>query len=131
MLYEYKVVYTHNSDYRNVESLVAPDQSTIYHIASLSKSFTAASIAILVEEGKLSWDTPVREILPDFKHVNSTINDEATILDFMSHRTGLTPKNMLWLHEYADVELRRNKTLRMVSYLETVFDFRKQWIYIN
>lgn len=84
-----------------------------------------------MEEGKLSWDTPVRELLLDFKHVDSTINDEATILDFMSHRTGLAPKNMLWLHEYAGVELRRSETLRIVSYLETVFGFRKQWLYSN
>ncbi|KAI4088601.1 MAG: hypothetical protein LQ344_005939 [Seirophora lacunosa] len=129
VLHEDKVIYTHNYGYRNVESSIPPDENTIYHIASLSKSFTAASIAILVEVGKLSWDTPVRELLPDFKHVDSTINDEATILDFMSHRTGLAPKNMLWLHEYAGVELRRSETLRMVSYLETVFGFRKQWLY--
>lgn len=60
--------------------------------------------------------------------MNTTINDEATILDFMSHRTDVAPKNMLWLHEYAEVELRRNETLPMVSYLETVFDLRKEWL---
>ncbi|KAL9584282.1 MAG: hypothetical protein Q9212_002225 [Teloschistes hypoglaucus] len=131
VLHEDKVIYTHNYGYRDVELSIPPDESTIYHIASLSKSFTALCIAILVEEGKLSWDTPVRAILPDFKHVNSTINDEATILDFMSHKTGLAPKNMLWLHDYAGVQLPRNETLRMVSYLETVYDFRKLWLYSN
>ena len=131
VLHEDKIIYKHNYGYRDVEAQIAPDEHTIYHIASLSKSFTAASIGVLVEEGKMSWDTPIREILPDFKHMNETINNEATILDFMSHRTGLAPKNMLWLHEFAGVELRRNETLRMASYLETVFDFRTQWLYSN
>ncbi|MCJ1434732.1 hypothetical protein MMC27_004102 [Xylographa pallens] len=131
VLHEDKIIYKHNYGYRDVEAQIAPDEHTIFHIASLSKSFTAASIGILVEEGKMSWDTPIREILPDFKHINETINNEATILDFMSHRTGLAPKNMLWLHEFAGVELRRNETLRMASYLETVFDFRTQWLYSN
>lgn len=52
VLHEDKVTHIHS--YPNVESLIPPDENTIYHIASLSKSFTAASIAILVEEGKLS-----------------------------------------------------------------------------
>lgn len=79
----------------------------------------------------MAWDTPIRDILPDFKHANKTINDEATIVDFMSHRTGLAPKNMLWLHESAGVNLRRNETLKMTSYLETVFEFRTRWLYSN
>lgn len=131
VLHEGKVIYTHNYGYHNVESSIPPDENTIYHIASLSKSFTAVCIAILVEEGKISWDTPVRDILPDFKHVNPTINNKATILDLMSHRTGLASKNMLWLRDYAGVQLPQNETLQMVSYLETVFDFRKQWLYSN
>lgn len=131
VLHENKLIYTHNYGFRDVEAKTPPDERTIYHIASLSKSFTAASIGILVEAGKMSWDTPIHDILPDFKHVNKTINDKATILDFMSHRTGLAPKNMLWLHEFAGVELRRNETLKMASYLETVFEFRTHWLYSN
>ena len=131
VLHEDKFIYTHNYGYRDVEAKLPPDDDTIYHIASLSKSFTAASIGILVEEGKMSWDTPIRDILPDFKHVNKTINDEATVLDFICHRTGLAPKNMLWLHEFGRVELCRNETLNMASYLETVFEFRTRWLYSN
>src|SRR5688572_2547490 len=40
---------------------------TVFSIASCTKSFTAASIAMLVEEGKLHWDDPVRKHLPDFR----------------------------------------------------------------
>lgn len=131
VLHEGKTIYTHNYGYRDVDAKLPPDVNTIFHIASLTKSFTAASIGILVEEGKMSWETPIRDILPDFKQSNETVYDQATILDFMAHRTGLAPKNMLWLHEFAGVELCRNETLKMISYLESVFDFRTQWLYSN
>ncbi|KAL9103693.1 MAG: hypothetical protein Q9163_001287 [Psora crenata] len=131
VLHDGEIIFTHNYGFRDVEAKIPPDEHTIYHIASLSKSFTAASMGILVEEGKMAWDTPVHKILPDFKQINATVNDKATMLDFMSHRTGLAPKNMLWLSEYAGVDLQRNETLMMVSYLEHVFDFRTQWLYSN
>ena len=130
-LHDNKLIYTHNYSYRNIEAKILPHERTIYHIAFSSKSFAAALLGILVEEGKMSGDTPIRDILPDFKHANQTNNDKATVLDFMSHRTGLAPKNVLWLHEFARVELCRNETLRMTSYLETVFDFRTRWLYSN
>ena len=49
----------------------------------------------------------------------------------MAHQTDLAPKNLLWLLEFAGVELRRDETIRMTSYLEPVFDFRTQWLYSN
>lgn len=55
----------------------------MYHIPSLSKAFTAASIAMLVEEGSLWRGTPVRGNLPDFRRVSTAVHDETTILDFM------------------------------------------------
>ena len=62
VLHHGEIIYTHNHGYRNVEARIPPDEETIYHIASLSKSCTAAAIGILVEEGKMKWD---RQILPD------------------------------------------------------------------
>lgn len=126
-----EVVFTHHYGFRDVEARIPPDEHTMYHIISLSKSFTAASMGILVEEGNMTWDTPVRNILPDFEQIDTTVENLATMRDFMSHRTGLAPKNMLWLSEFAGVDLRRNETLRMVSYLEHVFDFRARWLYSN
>lgn len=82
------------------------DERTIFHVASLNKSFTAASMGIPVEAKKLSLNTPVHDILPDFISVNKTINDKAKILDLLSHRTRLAAKNMLWLHELAKFKSR-------------------------
>ena len=43
------------------------DEHTLFAIASNTKNVTAAALAILVDEGKVKWDAPVRTYLPDFK----------------------------------------------------------------
>ncbi|MFC1539507.1 serine hydrolase domain-containing protein [Candidatus Latescibacterota bacterium] len=66
-----------------------PDENTFFHIASHSKSFTAASIAILVDEGKLSWDDPVKKYIPEFQFSDSYVTENITIRDILLHRAGL------------------------------------------
>ncbi|MBV9241034.1 MAG: serine hydrolase, partial [Acidobacteria bacterium] len=43
------------------------DENTLFAIASNTKAFTAASLAILVDEGKLNWEDRVTKYLPDFR----------------------------------------------------------------
>ena len=131
VLHEDSVIFTHNHGYRDVKAQLAPDENTIYYLGSLTKSLTAAGLGILVDEDKLLWDSNVRDILPNFRQSNKTVEDHASVADFLSHRTGLAPKNTMWLHERAGIALKRRETLDVVSYLETVFRFRSQWLYNN
>src|SRR5262249_53586946 len=43
------------------------DERTLFGIASNTKAFTAAALAILVDDGKISWDDPVTKHLPNFQ----------------------------------------------------------------
>lgn len=65
------------------------DADTIFQIASLTKAFTAASLGILVDEGKLGWDDPVIDYLPDFRMYDPWVTREFTIRDLLTHRSGL------------------------------------------
>lgn len=53
------------------------------------KPLIAASVGILVDEGKTSWESFMRKTLPEYRHCNKMISDEATILNSVSHHTGL------------------------------------------
>ncbi|KAK4446178.1 beta-lactamase/transpeptidase-like protein [Podospora aff. communis PSN243] len=64
------------------------DSDILYCIASLSKAFIAASLAMLIREGKTSWYATVQSVVPDFQHTNPEF-DGMTIRDICSHRTGL------------------------------------------
>jgi CubicO group peptidase (beta-lactamase class C family) len=64
------------------------DANTLFGIASNSKAFTSASLAILVDEGKIKWDDKVK-YLPNFKMYNEYVTQEFTIRDLLTHRSGL------------------------------------------
>ena len=131
VLHHGEVIYTNNFGYRNVATKTAPDEDTLYYIASMSKAYTAAVIAILVEQNKLEWDTPVSKILPDFVHPDTTIREKAAMVDFLSHRTGLASKNQMWFTEFGHLSLPREETVRFASYLDVVHPFRQRWLYNN
>ena len=65
------------------------DRHTLYSIASNTKAFISASIAKLVEQGKLKWDDKVKKHLPYFELYDPCVSDMTTIRDLLSHRTGL------------------------------------------
>src|SRR5215472_9358283 len=65
---------------------VTPD--TRFAICSSTKSFTSAALGILVDEGKLSWDDPVRKHLPYFRLSDPLADANVTIRDLLCHRTG-------------------------------------------
>jgi CubicO group peptidase (beta-lactamase class C family) len=103
------------------------DENTVFDIASLSKSFTATATAILVDRGVLRWDDPVRRYLPDLVLPNDTLTAKATVRDFLSHRTGIDPANMMWV----PTALTRDEVLRRMRYLRIVAPFRRTMVYSN
>lgn len=65
------------------------DEHTLFPIASNSKAFTATALAILVEEGKIAWDTPVIDYLPWFKMSDPYVTANMTVRDLLVHRSGI------------------------------------------
>jgi CubicO group peptidase (beta-lactamase class C family) len=63
------------------------DEQTLFGIASNTKAFTAAALAILVDEGKISWDDPVIKHLPGFQMYDSYITREMTVRDLLTHHS--------------------------------------------
>ncbi|KAK4550295.1 hypothetical protein LTR36_003262 [Oleoguttula mirabilis] len=132
IIHEAKVVLTDNFGFRDVKNKIPPDQDTIYYLASLSKSFTAAGIAHLISETPdLEWDTPVSKAYPPLSHKDPEVRQHATLVDFLSHRTGLAPKNHIWSQEFARFTLKRGEDIRVITDLEKIADFRSRWIYNN
>jgi CubicO group peptidase (beta-lactamase class C family) len=73
---------------------VTPD--TVFPIASCTKAFTTTALAMLVDEGKLSWDDPVRKHLDYFHLADPSADALVTMRDLVSHRTGLAGHELLW-----------------------------------
>ncbi|MGI8496361.1 MAG: serine hydrolase domain-containing protein [Gemmatimonadaceae bacterium] len=103
------------------------DASTVFSIASLTKSFTAAAAAILVDEGKLAWDAPVRRYLPAFRLSDPYLTDQVTVRDLLAHRTGLHASNMMWVMTGID----RAELVRRARYMQPERPFRTGQLYSN
>lgn len=71
--------------------LAKPDPVTpnsVFYCASISKAFTACAIGLLADEGKLSFDDPVRKHLPEFKTPDDFVTEHFLIKDLLCHRSG-------------------------------------------
>lgn len=106
VLHQNEIIYTAHFGCKDLVSRDAPNDETMYYLASLSKAFTAMGIANLVEEGKLHWDDLLSNIIPEFQHPDPDIRNSATIIDMLSHRTGLASKMNLWMAEHSRVMIQ-------------------------
>jgi len=103
------------------------DENTMFDIASLSKSFTAAVIGTLVDEGKMRWDEPVRRYLPQVEFSDPYRTANVTIRDLLSHRVGVEQGNFVMRFTNYDTA----EVLRRIRYLEEREPFRTSFIYSN
>ncbi len=112
---------------RNVEDDLPVTPETIFAIGSSSKAFTAASVAIAIEDGKLEWDKSVQEYLPKFKMKDDFASERMTVRDLLTHRSGLPRHDLSW---YNSPESREH-LMERVRYLEPTHDFRTNFQYQN
>src|SRR5690606_2737024 len=84
-----KVVYAKGHGVRSLNTKQKVDENTLFGIASNSKAFLTASIAMLVDEKKLKWDDKVTDHIPEFRMYNPYVTEEFTIRDLVTHRSGL------------------------------------------
>ncbi|PAC31961.1 serine hydrolase [Flectobacillus sp. BAB-3569] len=100
---------------------------TLFPIASCSKSFTAAAMAILVDEGKVDWNKPVKYYLPDFELNDTEAEHTVMVKDLLSHRTGLPRHDFVWLYSSLD----RKAIFKSLKYLTLSKKPYEQYQYNN
>ena len=84
-----EIVYLKTFGVKEIGKSAPITEDSVFPIVSLTKAFTAAVVARLVEEGALKWDEPVINHLPDFKLADEQVTKQFTIRDLLSHRSGL------------------------------------------
>ena len=114
-----------------VKEIGKPDPitpNTLFAIGSNTKSFTAAAIGMLVDDGKMRWDDKVTRHLPGFQLYDPYVTRELTIRDVLSHRAGLGRRgDFLWIA----ARYPRGEVLRRIRFLEPNAGFRTELGYQN
>jgi CubicO group peptidase (beta-lactamase class C family) len=105
------------------------DEHTLFAIASNSKAFASASLAMLVDEGKLDWDDKVRQYLPFFQLYDPYVTENITVRDLLCHRSGLGTfsGDLLWYETPYSTE----EVIKRARYLKPKFPFRSGFGYSN
>jgi CubicO group peptidase (beta-lactamase class C family) len=116
-----------------VRKLGAPDKvdgKTLFEVASNSKAFTAAALAMLVDEGKLAWDDPVTKHLPDFQMYDAYVTHEMTVRDLLTHRSGLGlgAGDLLW---WPTTNFSTDEIIHKLRYIAPSTSFRSSYAYDN
>jgi len=125
-----KVVSAKGYGQRQTGLPAAVDGNTLFCIASNSKAFTTAALAILVDEGKLDWDDPVVKHLPSFAMWDPWVTREMTIRDLVAHRSGLGlgEGDLLW---WPHTDYSREEIVRRLRFLKPASSFRSRYAYDN
>jgi CubicO group peptidase (beta-lactamase class C family) len=122
-----KLVFAKGYGYRDYEKKLPFTPATVCPIASNTKLFTAVAAGILVEEGKLTWDKPVRESVPTVRFYNEQLNNTVTLRDMLSHRTGVTRHDTIWYKS----DFTRKELFERLKYLEPQEPMRQTFLYNN
>jgi CubicO group peptidase (beta-lactamase class C family) len=115
---------------RKQGSAATVDENTLFAIGSNTKAFTSASLASLVDEGKLSWDDRVYERLPGFQMYDPYVSHEMTIRDLLTHRSGMGLGEgdlLFWPHS----TFTREDIIFRLRFMKPASSFRSRFAYDN
>lgn len=113
--------------YADLETQREVTSDTLFAIGSSTKAFATASVALMVEEGELSWDQPVVNYLPWFGLDDDYVTLNVTLRDFALHRSGMTRHDFSWYGR----EIEREEIIESMKYLELGANLRETFIYNN
>lgn len=122
-----RLVYSQGFGLRDVEKNLPVTPRTLFAIGSCSNAFTTTAMGILVDEGKLEWDKPLREYLPTFRLKDDFATERMTPRDLVCHRSGLPRYDAMWYNSAAT----RHELFERLRYLEPSRDFRTTYQYQN
>lgn len=100
---------------------------TVFAIGSATKTFTAAAAQILVDEGLLDLDLPVRAYLPEFEVQDPYATLNLTPRDLLAHRTGLPRHDAMWYRS----DSSRDELVARIRYLKPSSQLREGFHYSN
>src|ERR1044072_4358567 len=103
---------------------------SLFRIASNTKAFTTAALAILIDEGKLKWDDRVVDHMPAFQMHDPYVTREMTIRDLLTHRSGLglgAGDLMFW----PATDFTGDEIIRRIRFIPLATSFRSKYAYDN
>lgn len=129
VLHEGSLAFTAHFGRRQASNPAAPNDDTLYNVASITKLMTAGVVSNLVEQGLIDWDAPIRQYLPEFGDRRDCIGQYATVVDLLANRTGLSAQNTFWGVMNEDIISDRDQIPRSACHIPAIGEFRNTFVY--
>ena len=89
--------------------------------------FTATAIGLLVNDKKIEWDKPIKKFVPEIEFNSDNLNNNVTLRDMLSHRTGVASPDFLWFgYDYSQKDI-----FNKLKLIKSETSFRESMIYNN
>ena len=132
VLHKNCTIFTRGFGFSDKKARRVPDVETIYCLGSCTKAFTAVALVLFSEQGRIRLEAPICESLSEFKtSYNPDVGLNATILDILSHSTGLAPMLYAVMGKNGSILSQREDVIHVCSKLACVAPLRSEWQYNN
>lgn len=121
------LIYAKGFGVRNLEEKLPVTAETLFPIGSCTKAFTSFLAGMLVDEGKLYWDQPVIDLIPEFRLVDEYATQKMTMRDLLTHRSGMPRHDYMWYNS----EMTREEAVHRLRYLDPSSHLRERFQYTN
>lgn len=122
-----EVIYMKGLGYKDFEKKIPVTPDTQFAIGSATKAFTALSVLMAQDEGKLSLDDSPKKFLPYFKINNPDTDAKITVRDLLSHSSGLNRTDLAMITG----KLNREELIKVVGEAKPVAGLREKFLYQN
>ncbi len=124
-----EIIYAKGFGEKKLGTGEAVDANTLFGIASVSKNITAAALAMLVDEGKISWDDKIVDIIPWFALSDPWVTSQVTIRDALTHQVGIgrmIGNRLQFMSGHS-----RDELIYKLRYMDFEQPFRTSYVYSN
>ena len=123
-----RLIYAKGFGVRSKSNGLPVDTRTVFQIGSTTKAFLTATMAIMVDRGKLRWDDRVVDLYPEFRLKDPWVTREFRVFDLPAQRSGLPPlvNDILAMLNFKEPEM-----IRSLGHVEPVSSFRTTFAYTN
>jgi len=122
-----QVIFAKSYGVRTYGASTPTDNHTQFSIGSTTKAMTAVCMGMLVDEGKVRWDDPVVQHLPELKLYNPYTTASLRIRDLFTHNSGTGNTDFLW----GNMSLTSKEIVKKMADIEPVYPLRGGFIYQN
>jgi CubicO group peptidase (beta-lactamase class C family) len=124
-----KVVFAGGFGVKELGGTEKPDAHTLFMIASNTKAMTTLLLAKLVDEHRITWDTPVTKLLPSFKLGDAATTRSVLIKHLICACTGMPRQDLEWIFDYG--KMTPESTMALLGTMEPTSKFGELFQYSN